>query len=226
MLILFIDTCTERAAIAYGNQEDLLFAKELPFGLSQAKFLMPYLAEQLRSFGYPPPLDAIGVGIGPGSYTGIRVGVAVAQALAYSWKIPLVGISSLNGFIPSEYPVHFGAILDARIGGIYLQRGWRSAQEVIYQENPRLVSLEESGQYLKEVTHLVTPYAKSLQTKLKLSYPDCEWVWEEKAPCMSALMKRVEEEYQKGKTTIPPRHLELLYLRETEAERKFKSKEV
>ncbi len=219
MRFLLIETCTERGVIAYGNQTHLIVARELPFGPSQSKFLMPYLDEVLRPLGYPPPLDAIGVGIGPGSYTGIRLGVAVAQTLAYSWKVPLVGVSSLEGFIPSTPSVHYAAVLDARIGGVYFQTGECNGKGSLHTSPPQVLPLEEIGQRLEEVTHLVTPFAKSLQTKFKQHYPECQWIWEERAPSIQALLQRVEQNFAQGQIVHSPRHLNLLYLRQTEAER-------
>lgn len=210
MRILLIETCTERGVIAYGNQENVLFARELPFGITQSKFLMPYLTEAFQFLGDSPSLDAIGVGIGPGSYTGIRLGVAVAQALAYSWKIPLVGVSSLDGFIPSIPAADYAAVLDARIGGVYFQTP---------QSHPQVILIEEIGKYLKEVTHIVTSFAKSLQAKFKQHYSEDHWIWEERAPSVQALMKSIEQNFIQGKISTPPHHLDLLYLRQTEAER-------
>jgi tRNA threonylcarbamoyl adenosine modification protein YeaZ len=219
MPFLLIDTCTERGIIAYGHWQNLLFEKELPFGLSQSKFLMPYLAEALQPLGFPPSLQAIGVAMGPGSYTGIRLGVAVAQALAYSWRVPLVGVSSLDGFVPSETSVHFAAILDARIGGVYFQKGWSRQEGIRDEGHPQVMAWEEVGAHLEGVTHLVTPSAKALQTKFRQHYPDREWIWEEKAPSASALLRKIEQRYEQGKFVVPPNHLDLLYLRQTEAER-------
>lgn len=226
MRILYIDTCTERGLIAYGNQEDILFARELPFGPSQSKFLMPYLMESLKPFGSVPPLDVIGVGIGPGSYTGIRLGVAVAQTLAYSWKIPLVGISSLDGFIPSSLNISYAAILDARIGGVYFQKGRIDQKGLIHKESPQIAPIEEIEKHLNDVTHLITPFAKSLQLKLKQAYPENQWIWEEKTPSAQTLLHYVEQAYQQGNIVIPPRHLDLLYLRQTEAEREKEKRRI
>jgi tRNA threonylcarbamoyladenosine biosynthesis protein TsaB len=219
MRFLLIDTCTERGVIAYGNQIHLIFAKDLPFGPSQSKFLMSYLDEALQPWGYPPPLDAIGVGIGPGSYTGIRLGVAVAQTLAYSWKVPLIGVSSLDGFIPSVPSVHYAAVLDARIGGVYFQTGWREQEGSLHKSYPQVLPIEEIGKQLEDVTYLVTSFAKSLQAKFKQYYPECQWIWEERAPSVQALLQNVEQHFTQGKIIIPPCHLDLLYLRQTEAER-------
>ncbi len=219
MRLLFIDTSTERGVMAYADHQILLFAQELPFGLNQSKFLMPYLAKALHPFGNPPPLEAIGVGVGPGSYTGIRLGVAVAQALAYSWQLPLIGVSSLDGFIPFDSTHHFAAILDARIGGIYIQKGWCTEQEVIYEGKPQICSLEEAGRVLQEVTHLITPTVKKLQAKFHIHYPDRQWIWQERAPSVQTFIHRTKEAYIQGRMILPPQQLELLYLRQTEAER-------
>jgi tRNA threonylcarbamoyladenosine biosynthesis protein TsaB len=219
MRILLIETCTERGVIAYGNQNDILFARELPFGPSQSKYLMPYLTEALQPYGIPPPLDVIGVGIGPGSYTGIRLSAAVAQTLAYVWDKPLVGVSSLDGFVPSTHSIHYAAVLDARIGGVYFQIGRNEGKGELLQGHPQISSLEEVGKHLEGVSHLVTPFAKTLQNKLSSFYPDRHWVWEERAPSVHVLLLKVEQKWLQGQIVIPPHHLEMLYLRETEAER-------
>ena len=157
--------------------------------------------------------------MGPGSYTGIRIGVAVAQTLSYCWKVQLVGIPSLEGYIPDEPSVHFAAILDARIGGFYLLKGMNSQEGVEYEGESHICSIEELGAHLVGVTHLVTPQAKSLQVKLGRHYPDRHWTWEEKGPAASLMLGSLERRYRKGETKTPPAHLELLYLRQTEAER-------
>ncbi len=217
---LFIDTCTERGMIAYGNHEELLFERELPFGLTQSKFLMPYLNEALTTFGLPPPLEAIGVGVGPGSYTGIRLGVAVAQALAYAWHLPLVGISSMEGLVPSTACSRFASLIDARIGGVYFQQGRYEDNGLLSRTPPQVIPLDAIGQHLEEVSLFVTPYATGLQGKLAPLYPEKEWAWEERAPSARIALQNIEAQYRAGQYKIPPEPLELLYLRQTEAERR------
>lgn len=219
MRYLVIDTCTERGVIAYGTKDEILFEQELPFGLNQSKFLMPALTEALKPYGAVPEMTAIGAGIGPGSYTGIRIGVAIAQALAYCWKVPLIGLPSLQGFIPSEPSVCFATVIDARIGGLYFQKGKSVLHDVSYEGLPQICPLQEAGTYLEGVSHLLTPSAKSLQAKLCKLYPDQNWVWEERGPSAKMLLLNAERKHGQGELVVPPQHLDLLYLRQTEAER-------
>lgn len=224
MHFLFIDTSTERGVIAYGNHSEIIFSKELPFGPSQSKYLLPYLSEALQVCGDLSSLKGVGVGIGPGSYTGIRLGVSVAQGVAYSWKIPLIGISSLEGFVPSQ-PLHkYAAVLDARIGGIYYQTTEIDQEGMLHSSSPQVAPLEEMGRILKDIIHLTTPNAKSLQLKFNEFYPDHGWTWEERSPSVSILLQSVERAYLQGKVKIPPENLDLLYLRKTEAERERERK--
>lgn len=220
MYDLLIETSTERGVIALGNSETVQFSQELPHGLNQSKYLIPQLIDALTPFSLPDSLRAIGVGVGPGSYTGIRIGVAVAQALAYSWKTPLIGVSSLYGFHPKAVEGHFGAIIDARIGGVYLLMGMKKDKKLSYTGKPMIYSLEEVGERLKEVPYLVTPLEKALKTRLSEYYPQLSWEWEERSPSFSALFEQVDLSYKKGEGVVPPEHLDILYLRETEAERK------
>jgi tRNA threonylcarbamoyl adenosine modification protein YeaZ len=223
---LLIETSTERGGIALADADGdaILLSQELPPGLNQAKYLMPQLAEALAPFNLPHSLKAIGVGIGPGSYTGIRIGVAVAQALAYSWKVPLVGVSSLYGFHPEIIEGPFAAVIDARIGGVYLLRGLKEGERLIYDSEPTACSLDDVGGMLEGVSHIVTPSGRSLKQRFAEHYPQLTWTWEERAFSASALFKQVDLGFKNGALVIPPEHLEILYLRETEAQREKKRK--
>lgn len=219
MYFLLIETSTERGVIAYGNQKEIIFSKELPFGSNQSKYLLPYLSEALKMCGDLSLLNGIGVGVGPGSYTGIRLGVSVAQGLAYSWKVPLIGVSSLEGFIPSHPLPKYAAVLDARIGGVYFQITEADRNGSLHKTAPQVTPLEDMGTVLKEIPHLITPHAKSLQLKFNERYPDNEWTWEELSPSVQRLLQCTEQAYGRGEVKISPEHLDLLYLRKTEAER-------
>jgi tRNA threonylcarbamoyl adenosine modification protein YeaZ len=213
---LLIETSTDRGLVALGTSKQILFQRELPAGANQSKFLMPCLKDALEFFGENAVLEAIGVGIGPGSYTGIRVGVAAAQALAYSWRLPLIGFSSLDGFIPTVPVERFASVIDARIAGTFVQKGAGGQGEVWL---PQVCPLDQLGALLEGIEYLVTPHAGSLQRKLQPFYPAGRWNFEETGPSASALFKVLESKVEKGEGAFPPERLNLLYLLQTEAER-------
>jgi tRNA threonylcarbamoyladenosine biosynthesis protein TsaB len=78
-------------------------------------------------------LDAVAVSQGPGSYTGLRIGVSTAKGIAYGLEIPLIGINTLQAMaasqriVPGEFVV---AVLDARRNEVYTQTFGDSLQEI------------------------------------------------------------------------------------------------
>jgi tRNA threonylcarbamoyladenosine biosynthesis protein TsaB len=64
-------------------------------GMAHGKLLLPSVESLLKDAGLRRP-DYVAVGIGPGSYTGLRIGVTVARTLAWTWEVPLLGIGSLT----------------------------------------------------------------------------------------------------------------------------------
>lgn len=219
MLAWVIETSTERGLLALIEDGKVRFAKELPFGYNQSKHLMPELQQAYQTLQIDSKkLSCIGVGIGPGSYTGIRIGVAVAKTLAYAWQVPLVGFCSLEAFIPSEPNTAFAALIDAKIGGAYVLKGVTHKENVQYTSTPHVCPLEQLGSQLEDVQVLVTPYSKNLKNKMDQIYPTAAWTWSEVAPSAKHIGALVYAKYQRGEMSHNG-HLELLYLRKTEAER-------
>lgn len=94
--LLAIDTSTSTLSTAILDQLQLLATKSEHGERNHSTRLVPVIQDLLQSQGIRmEDLDGIAVGVGPGSYTGVRIGVTVAKTLAWSLKLPLIGVSSL-----------------------------------------------------------------------------------------------------------------------------------
>ena len=216
MISLVIETCTERGVIAFLEGLTLIYEKNLPYGYQNSQHLLPEIHKAFQKASLSPKqLDFITVGIGPGSYTGIRVGVMVAKALAYALKIPLVGVSSLEGFVPSQETT-YASVIDAKIGGVY----WQSASflngEICLSSEPQISPIEDLQKHLSTVCMLVSPHSQLVKEKVEKRFPN-QWQWEEKGPDSIQLTKTALEKMKNNDFCLDER-LELLYLRKTQAE--------
>lgn len=94
-LLLSIETGTDVCSVALSKDDKLLSLRESDQGQDHARKLGVYIDEILRENGYDADeLDAVIVGKGPGSYTGLRIGVSTAKGLCYALDIPLIGVGS------------------------------------------------------------------------------------------------------------------------------------
>jgi tRNA threonylcarbamoyl adenosine modification protein YeaZ len=120
-ILLAFDTSAAHCAAALLRGEALLACHVEEMGKGQAERLMPLLEEVLAGAGLGwRDLAAIGVGVGPGNFTGIRISVAAARGLALALGIPAIGISSLEALaFGAPRPVQ--ARIDARRGLAYAQ---------------------------------------------------------------------------------------------------------
>lgn len=96
-LILSIETATKVCSVALHNGRELLALKELYIDRSHSELLGVLIRDMVKDCGYKPEdLDAIAVSKGPGSYTGLRIGTAMAKSLSFSLDIPLIGVNTLK----------------------------------------------------------------------------------------------------------------------------------
>jgi tRNA threonylcarbamoyl adenosine modification protein YeaZ len=123
-MYLGIDTATPFLALAlWSEARTATFEREL--GREHGSHIMMAL-EQLFADADCQPADicGIGVGLGPGSYTGVRVGVATALGLARGWHCPVVGTSTLTAMVAGYLEHHPNTqrvtpVIDARRGNVY-----------------------------------------------------------------------------------------------------------
>lgn len=120
-LILAIETATPNCSIALGKDGVIVSLRERNEEKAHATLITVFIEEVMEESGYKlSDLDAVAVSMGPGSYTGLRIGVSTAKGLCYSLDKPLLGINTLQamayGFASAtdEKDVLFCPMIDAR----------------------------------------------------------------------------------------------------------------
>lgn len=142
MIWLGIDTANTPLSVAIVKDGELLAEENSSIAINHSLRAMTAIEEIFTKVGMvPSDIDAIAVSEGPGSYTGVRIGVTIAKTLAWTLGKPLFGVSSLkaiatNGLI---YNGFICPIVDARRGNVY---------SGLYQFNNReSLSVIEDGHY-------------------------------------------------------------------------------
>ena len=173
MLLLGIDTSTKRGILCLGTEAKILARTPLSSGLSSGELVPALDALMKRKKIKRQDLEAVVVSLGPGSFTGLRVGLSLAKSLAFALKIPLIGVASLDSwvfFLPSEGI--FCALRRAYGGRFYVGFYEKDQGKIEKIDECRFLSLSQIRQSLEKffpqkVTLLVPAKESELTTELK-----------------------------------------------------------
>ncbi|MEQ6123802.1 tRNA (adenosine(37)-N6)-threonylcarbamoyltransferase complex dimerization subunit type 1 TsaB [Pseudotenacibaculum sp. MALMAid0570] len=151
--ILNIETSTKNCSVSIANDGELICLKEINTGgYSHAEKLHPFIHDCLLESKLDfSQIDAVCVGKGPGSYTGLRIGVSAAKGFCFANDIPLIAINSLeilahstdidNGFIVP--------LIDARRMEVY-SSVFSNQKEKVRETQAEIIDNESFNEYLEK----------------------------------------------------------------------------
>ena len=147
-LILNIETSTTLCSVSIAKDGKIIALKEINEGYSRAENLHVFIEEVLKKSGKTPKdLSAIAVGGGPGSYTGLRIGVSAAKGLAFALQIPLIAVNTLQiiaatAISKNKADVLYCPMLDARRMEVYTAI-FDVELNVVKETSPQILSEED-----------------------------------------------------------------------------------
>ena len=138
MLILAFETSAKAGSVALHDGKTLLGESYCNTGLTHSQTLMTMAEDLLKTCGHTPQdVTAVAVAAGPGSFTGVRIGVAAAKGFAWGAEIPCHGVSTLEAMAQNlgAHQGHVLPVMDARREQVY--------NAVFYVENGVLTRKSE-----------------------------------------------------------------------------------
>ncbi len=195
--ILHIETSTAVCSVAVSEDGQNIFVKEDLKGPSHAVSLGVFVDEALSFIdSHAIPLDAVAVSCGPGSYTGLRIGVSMAKGICYGRNVPLIGIPTLEVLSVPVLLYHelpedalLCPMIDARRMEVYAaiyDRALNVKREIsadIVDENSYLEYLEQHPVYFfgngaakcrEKITHPNAHFIDDLHPLAKMMFPLAE----------------------------------------------------
>jgi tRNA threonylcarbamoyladenosine biosynthesis protein TsaB len=140
MIVLGIDTSTPQTSVAIGNDREILASVSIA-GKARQELVTPALQQMIDWSGLDlGRIGGIAVGIGPGLFTGLRVGVETAKTLAQVLNVPIVGITSLDAlaFAVRHTSRRIACVIDARRGEVFAA-AYRAVPGGVVRETDHLV---------------------------------------------------------------------------------------
>lgn len=159
--ILALDTATEACSVALMVGEHIYSRSEVA-PRDHTKKILPMVDEVLKEAGLTlQELDALAFGRGPGSFTGVRIGIGIAQGLAFGANLPMIGISTLAALAQGAYReqgmTRVACAIDARMSEVYWgrferqQNGAWHASEAECVIAPQLLLSRVAGEAAEQV---------------------------------------------------------------------------
>ena len=158
MLILAFETSAKAGSVALMKDGVLLGESYQNTGLTHSQTVMAMAQSLLTHCGYTPQdVQAVAVAAGPGSFTGVRIGVAAAKGFAWGGQLPCCGVSTLEAMAQNlgAWNGYVLPVMDARRSQVYTATFLAQDGKLTRICEDRAISLQELGEELKQVTQPV-----------------------------------------------------------------------
>ena len=152
MLILAFETTAKAGSVALLDEKKLLGESYQNTGLTHSQTLMVMAEDLLKQCGKKvSDLTAVAVAEGPGSFTGVRIGVAAAKGMSWGGQLPCYGVSTLEAMAETlgVYQGYVCPCMDARRSQVYNALFYVNRGEIQRVKEDRAISLADLGEELK-----------------------------------------------------------------------------
>ena len=229
MKILAIDTSAVTASAAVVEDGALVAATELRSKMTHSQTILPMVEDMLKNAALSlKDIDVAAVNVGPGSFTGVRIGVAAVKGFCFADDIPCVAVSTLESmaynFIGLSQPQIVCAVMDARCAQVYTAL-FEVGETVTRLSPDEAISIEALGGRLQEIgkaVMLVGDGAKVCYAALK-EVVDCLYIAPDHLRYQNAV--GVAAAAYRSEQRCEADALQPVYLRLPQAERELKAKQ-
>lgn len=228
MIILAIDTATDSVSVAFGDGKQVLAHSEAISDRQHAEALTPMIEFVRRQAGISfREIDVVAVDVGPGLFTGMRVGIASAKAIAQTLDVPLIGVSSLEILAHSVGPIDdvVVSVIDARRGEMYWSMFRQQQGATTQVRAPRvgplaelIVDVVDRGQRAHFVGDGAVRYRSEIEESLVNALPGFGLADERLSRPTAAAMMALAHQRAVNELWQPAHEVAPLYLRQPDAE--------
>jgi tRNA threonylcarbamoyladenosine biosynthesis protein TsaB len=227
MRVLGVDTSTMTAGVGIVTEDEVLVDLRFDVKVTYSEILMPIIDMALKTVGMKiEDIDGFAISIGPGSFTGLRIGLSTMKGLCLATGKPLVSVPSLDALASkSLFCTHLVApILDAKKDQVYAAIYDTSKGELHRKSEYMAIDVADLAKKISRRTLFVGPGAKLYQNELTdlLGKKACFALNEQSIPSGSSVARMGLTKLAVSQTEDVT-NLEPLYVRMSEAELKFKN---
>lgn len=220
-MLLSMDSSAVTASVALTDGDEIIKSEFVNSGLTHSETLLPMITRVMDGRKYSE-LDGIAITAGPGSFTGVRIGVATVKGLAFNDDIPCYSVSTLEAiaynFVDKNAVVC--AVMDARRMQFYNALFRVQNGKVERLCNDRAISIEDLRNELKQYDKVIIAGDGAKLCFQNIELENCSLADEDRIYQNAVGVAKAAQ----NKNAISPKALMPVYLRQSQAERELKLK--
>jgi len=220
-MLLSLDSSAVTASVALTDGDRVIKSEFVNSGLTHSETLLPMVKRVMGDNEFSS-LDAVAITAGPGSFTGVRIGVATVKGIAFAGNIPCYGVSTLEAiaynFVDENCVVC--AVMDARRMQFY-NAIFKVENGIVSRITPdRAISIDDLREELKQYDSVVIAGDGAALCSQNIALDNCKIAADDKIYQNALSVAKCV----KNKKAIAPSALMPVYLRQSQAERELKLK--
>mgnify|MGYP001779704802 FL=1 len=220
-MLLSLDSSAVTTSVALTDGDRVIKSEFVNSGLTHSETLLPMVKRVMGDYEFSS-LDAVAITAGPGSFTGVRIGVATVKGIAFAGNIPCYGVSTLEAiaynFVDENCVVC--AVMDARRMQFY-NAIFKVENGIVSRITPdRAISIDDLREELKQYDSVIIAGDGAALCSQNIALDNCKIAADDKIYQNALSVAKCV----KNKKAIAPSALMPVYLRQSQAERELKLK--